>query len=87
LQSLEPAKLSLPGVVTRPLHQFFFERGDAMYPQFVRAGLLLAALMAAIVSVGCERKERVIDIKTPGADVKVDRNIDTGGVEVKTERK
>jgi hypothetical protein len=31
---------------------------------------------------GCERKERVLEVQTPGADVKVDRNIDTGEVEV-----
>lgn len=49
--------------------------------------LLVAVSVAAFTLAGCERKERVIDIKTPAADVKVDRNIDTGGVEVKTERK
>jgi hypothetical protein len=49
--------------------------------------LLIAVSVAALAVTGCERKERVIDIKTPGADVKVDRNVDTGGVEVRTERK
>jgi hypothetical protein len=49
--------------------------------------LLLAASVAAFALTGCERKERVIDIKTPGAEVKVDHNLDTGGVEVKTEHK
>jgi len=58
-----------------------------MYLRCLRIGLLLSACTAVFVSGGCERKERVIDIKTPGADVKVDRNVDTGGVEVKTERK
>jgi hypothetical protein len=47
----------------------------------------VSAAVAALVSAGCDRKERVIDIKTPGADVKVDRNVDTGAVEVKTEKK
>jgi hypothetical protein len=55
-------------------------------PSFTNA-LIISASVAAFALAGCERKERVIDIKTPGADVKVDRNIDTGGVEVKTERK
>jgi hypothetical protein len=58
-----------------------------MYLRYLKTGLLVSACIAAFVCAGCERKERVIDIKTPGADVKVDRNIDTGGVEVKTERK
>ena len=53
----------------------------------ITSGLLVAVSVVAFALTGCERKERVIDIKTPGADVKVDRNIDTGGVEVKTERK
>jgi hypothetical protein len=50
-------------------------------------GVLFVAFVMAVAFTGCERKERVIDVKTPGANVKVDRNIDTGGVEVKTERK
>jgi hypothetical protein len=33
---------------------------------------------------GCERKERVVDIDTPAVDIEVDRNIDTGDVEVDT---
>ena len=48
----------------------------------------VASVLAAVFAItGCERKERVLDIKTPGAEVKVDRNIDNGKVEVKTERK
>lgn len=35
---------------------------------------------------GCERKEKVIDVETPGADVEVERNIDTGAVDVEVER-
>jgi hypothetical protein len=47
----------------------------------------IATCAVAFALTGCERKERVIDVKTPAVDVKVDRNVDTGGVEVKTERK
>jgi len=49
--------------------------------------IALSVCLAAFMSAGCERKERVIDVKTPAVDVKVDRNIDNGNVEVKTERK
>ena len=31
---------------------------------------------------GCERKERVLDVETPEGELEVDRNIDTGEVEV-----
>jgi hypothetical protein len=58
-----------------------------MYARCLRLGLLFSACVAGLVSAGCERKERVLDVRTPGADVKVDRNIDTGAVEVKTDRK
>jgi hypothetical protein len=43
---------------------------------------LVAAWLGALPFAGCERKERVVDIETPGADVEVDRNIDTGEIEV-----
>ena len=44
------------------------------------AGVSMCAL------TGCERKEEVIDVETPGVDVKVERNKDTGEVEVEVER-
>jgi hypothetical protein len=43
--------------------------------------VVVAACLSLVVA-GCERKERVLDVETPGADVEVDRNIDTGEVEV-----
>jgi hypothetical protein len=46
-----------------------------------------AACFAALTFAGCERKERVVDVKAPGAEVTVDRNIDTGKVEVDAKRK
>lgn len=50
------------------------------------AGVVTIATCFAAFA-GCERKERVLDVKTPGAEVKVDRNIDTGKVEVDATRK
>jgi hypothetical protein len=46
----------------------------------------VAVLMLTYVT-GCERKERVLDVRTPGGDVTVDRNIDNGRVDVKTTNK
>jgi hypothetical protein len=48
--------------------------------------MFLSAFFALGVA-GCERKERVLDVQTPGADVEVDRNIDTGEVEVEVDDK
>ena len=42
--------------------------------------------LGACAFTGCERKEKVIDIETPGTDVEVERNIDTGKVDVEVER-
>jgi len=58
-----------------------------MIKRFALTPVALAACFAIFAFAGCERKERVIDVKTPAVDVKVDRNIDNGNVEVKTERK
>jgi hypothetical protein len=54
-------------------------RRSLTLPSFV-----IAASLSAISLAGCERKERVVDIDTPAVDVEVDRNIDTGEVEVDT---
>lgn len=43
------------------------------------AGLGMCAL------TGCERKEKVIDVETSGTDVEVERNKDTGEVDVEVE--
>jgi hypothetical protein len=46
------------------------------------AWALLYVSFGILAFSGCERKERVDDIQKPAGDVQVDRNIDTGDVEV-----
>jgi hypothetical protein len=59
-----------------------------MFKQRFITGLLsLTTCFAAITLAGCERKERVIDVKAPGVDVKVDRNVDSGRIDVEANRK
>ena len=48
---------------------------------FFSAGLL-GLCLGAVSLTGCERKERVLDVQTPEGSLQVDRNIDTGEVEV-----
>lgn len=44
-------------------------------------------LTLGLMASGCERKERVLDVDTPGGGgVEVDRNIDTGAVTVDVDR-
>jgi|tagenome__1003787_1003787.scaffolds.fasta_scaffold20509587_1 hypothetical protein len=47
----------------------------------------IAGLVMTSLTAGCERKERVLDVRTPAGDVTVDRNIDNGRVDVKTRDK
>ena len=47
----------------------------------------LVACMGVLACTGCERKERVVDVKTPSTTVTVDRGVETGKVEVNAERK
>lgn len=59
-----------------------------MFMRRITSALIsLSFCFAAFSIAGCERKERVIDVRTPAADVKVDRNVETGKVEVETTRK
>jgi hypothetical protein len=47
----------------------------------------LTALLAAAAINGCQRKEKVLDVRTPDGNVKVERNVDTGQVDVKVDHK
>jgi hypothetical protein len=47
--------------------------------------IAMAVCLSSVTLFGCERKERVLDVQTPGADIEVDRNVDTGEVEVDVE--
>ena len=60
---------------------------NSIWPRFLeRLSLGAIAICLAVFSLsGCERKERVLDVQTPGADIEVDRNIDTGEIEVDVE--
>ena len=49
--------------------------------------LTLGTCLGLVALGGCERKERVLDVRTPGADVTVDRNVDNGSIEVKANDK
>jgi len=65
-----------------------------MFSNMLRLRARTAAVALAFVTAygtlslaGCERKERVVDVKTPVGDVEVDKTVkpdgDTTGVEVK----
>lgn len=55
--------------------------------QFTARLVVLVTCLGAFTLAGCERKERVIDVHAPGVDVKVDKNVDTGKVEVEATKK
>jgi hypothetical protein len=53
------------------------------YRRFFRAAVIAFCFCCGMAAFsGCERKERVLDVETPEGELEVDRNIDTGEVEV-----
>jgi len=54
---------------------------------FTIDGGLMALAVAAVIAVsGCDRKETILDVETPGTNIEVDRDKDTGRVEVNVDR-
>ena len=53
------------------------------------AWTLIAAGMLSLASLtaGCEQKEKVLDIETPGGSIEVERSRDTGEIEIETENR
>ncbi|WP_428304725.1 hypothetical protein [Lacipirellula sp.] len=47
--------------------------------------MLLGAAM--LVSLGCENKEKVLEVETPNRTLEVERDRDTGDVDVEVDRK
>jgi hypothetical protein len=43
--------------------------------------------LAMLVSLGCNNKEKVLDVETPGGQVEVERDRDTGAIDVDATRK
>jgi hypothetical protein len=53
----------------------------------IRSTALLLATTCLFASVGCNRKEKVLDVKTPGGGIEVERDKKTGEVDIKVEDK
>jgi hypothetical protein len=55
-----------------------------------RLGICLIAVgtcFSLFALSGCERKQRVVDVETPVGDVKVDKGVESGNVDVKVNSK
>jgi hypothetical protein len=46
----------------------------------------MAVVVAGPLLGGCQRKEKVLDVKGPGGEIKVEKNVDTGQVDVKVKK-
>ena len=51
-------------------------------PSAALVASVLGACLAAVSLAGCERKERILEIQTTEGSVEVDRNIDSGEVDI-----
>ena len=55
--------------------------------QPLQALTLLLSATCLFASVGCNRKEKVLDVKTPGGGIEIERDKKTGEVDIKVEEK
>jgi hypothetical protein len=53
----------------------------------IRPITLLLATTCLLGSAACQRKEKVLDVKTPGGGIEVERDKKTGDVDIKVEDK
>jgi hypothetical protein len=49
--------------------------------------ILFLAAACVLASPACQRKERVLDVETPGGSLKVDKDKKSGDVEIRVEEK
>jgi len=49
---------------------------------FLRSILAIGISFGVLAPIGCERKERVLDVQTPEGSLQIERNVETGEVEV-----
>ena len=53
----------------------------------IRPIALLLAATSLLAATGCNRKEKVLDVKTPGGGIEVERDKKTGDVDIKVDKK
>ncbi|QDU09810.1 hypothetical protein [Gimesia aquarii] len=53
----------------------------------IHAGALMLMSTVALTLVGCDNKEKVLDVETPGGEIEIERNRDTGAVDVEVDKK
>jgi len=50
--------------------------------------LAITLMFTAILTLGgCDNKEKVLDIETPGGEIEIQRDRDSGAVDVEVEKK
>lgn len=55
-------------------------------PWIIAAAFTLL-MITSLTIVGCENKEKVLDVETPGGAIEIERNTDTGAVGVEIDKK
>ena len=64
------------------------KRASGLRARLMTSVAITTCFFSVFALTGCQRKERVVDVKTPIGDVKVDKTVepdgDTSGVEVNT---
>jgi hypothetical protein len=58
------------------------KRNQLFSGRIVAPTLAVSVWLGLFSLVGCERKERVLDVQTPEGSLEIDRNVDTGEFDV-----
>jgi hypothetical protein len=54
---------------------------------FINAVALMLLTFSACTLVGCEKKEKVLDVETPSGELEIERDKDSGSVGVELKKK
>jgi hypothetical protein len=68
-----------------PDTRFLTAKSLTMKTRFLASALLLAA--CALGSSSCDRKEKVLDVDTPGGGIQIEKDKKSGEVDIKIEDK
>jgi len=52
----------------------------------IHASVLTLLFSAAFITAGCDNKEKILDVETPGGQIEIERDRDSGAVGVEVDK-
>lgn len=53
----------------------------------IHASVLMLLFSAACITAGCDNKEKILDVETPGGQIEIERDRGSGAVGVEIDKK